>query len=179
MKRITNKPPRWKADYSIYFLTFCTYQRRKILHGHDLPGFLIEDLKFYSKIIKRLIAYTILPDHIHLILEVEYASDLSKFLQCFKTHSSKKIQGLIERSKDPVWQRGTMDHCIRESFANTDLENHVSYLFYNSQKHLGISPKDFPYHNFHEIVEQGWLEEDFCSSAEKTEREFAIYELSD
>jgi hypothetical protein len=69
-----------------------------------------------------------------------------------------------------------MDHCIRESSANTDFENHLNYLFYNSQKHLGISPKDYLYHNFQEIVERGWLEEDFCEFTEKKEKEFALYE---
>jgi putative transposase len=176
MKRITNKPPRWKESYSTYFLTFCTFRRRKILHRDGIPSFIIEDLKYYSKIIKELIAYTIMPDHIHLLIEVEDVKALSKFLQSFKTHSSKKIQELIGKNNSPFWQRGTMDHCIRESSANIDFENHLTYLFYNSQKHLGISPKDYPYHNFNEIVKRGLLEEDFCVLSEKTEKEFAIYE---
>ena len=176
MARITNKPPRWKENNSIYFLTFCTYRRRKILHSNGIPAILIEDLKFYSERINELIAYTIMPDHVHLLVEVEDVESLSKFLKSFKTHSSKKIQEIIGKSSDPIWQRGTMDHCIRESTANTDYENHIAYLFYNSLKHLGISPKDFELHNFHEIVARGWLEEDFCAFAEKTEKEFAIYE---
>ena len=176
MKRYTNKPPRWKESHSIYFLTFCTYRHKKILHRNGIPVAIIEDLKFNSKIIKELIAYTIIPDHIHLLVEVEDVKTLSKFLQSFKTQSSKKIQELIGKSDDPIWQRGTMDHCIRESSANTDFENHLNYLFYNSQKHLGISPKDYLYHNFQEIVERGWLEEDFCEFTEKKEKEFALYE---
>ena len=145
MKRITNKPPRWKDSNSIYFLTFCTFKHRKILHHTGIPIFIIEDLNYYSKIIKELIAYTILPDHLHVLIEVEEGNTLSKFLQSFKTHSSKKIQEVIGRNNNPIWQRGTMDHCIRTSSANTDFENHLKYLFYNSQKHLGKSPKDFPY----------------------------------
>ncbi len=74
----------------------------------------LEDLKFYSKIIRELIAYTIMPDHIHLLVEIEDVKTLSKFLQSFKTHSSKKIQELTGKSKYPIWQRGTMDHCIRD-----------------------------------------------------------------
>jgi REP element-mobilizing transposase RayT len=71
MKRYTNKPPRWKESHSIYFLTFCTYRHKKILHRNGIPVAIIEDLKFNSKIIKELIAYTIIPDHIHLLVEVE------------------------------------------------------------------------------------------------------------
>jgi putative transposase len=173
MKRRTNKPPRWKENNSIYFLTFCTYRREKILHRNGIPDVLIEDLKFYSKIIKELIAYTIMPDHIHMLAKVEDVKTLSKFLQTFKTHSSKNIQGLIGKSENPLWQRGTMDHCIRDE---NDFNSHLTYLFYNSFKHLKITPKDYPYHNFKEMVEKGWMEEDFCVFPEKKEKEFALYE---
>jgi REP element-mobilizing transposase RayT len=176
MKRINNKPPRWKESYSIYFLTFCTFRHRKILHCDGVPAFITEELKYYSKIIKELIAFTIMPDHIHLLIEVEDIKSLSKFLQSFKTHSSRKIQELLGKNNNPFWQRGTMDHCIRESSANIDFENHLNYLFYNSQKHLGISPKYYPYHNFQEIVKRGLLEENFCELSERIEKEFAIYE---
>ena len=176
MDRITNKPPRWKDDFSIYFLTFCTFHYKKILHSQTIPFALIEDLKYYPKIIKELIAYTIMPDHIHLLVEIANVKTLSKILQFFKTHSSKKIQEMLGKSNGPIWQRGTMDHCIRESTANTDFENHLAYLFYFSRKHLGISPKDYPYHNFQEIVERGWLDEEFCEFPEKIEKKFAIYE---
>jgi REP element-mobilizing transposase RayT len=176
MKCINNKPPRWKESYSVYFLTFCTFRHKKILHGDRAPVLIAEDLNYYSKIIKELIAYTIMPDHIHLLIEVEDVKSLSKFLQSFKTHSSKKIEELIGKHNNPIWQRGTMDHCIRESSTNIDFENHLKYLFYNSQKHLGISPKNYPYHNFQEIVQRGWLGEDFCEFSERIEKEFAMYE---
>jgi putative transposase len=176
MKRITNKPPRWKDGHSFYFLTFCTYRRRKILHVDGVPFALIEDLFFYQRIIKELIAYTIMPDHVHLLVEIEDVKSLSEFLQNFKTHSSKKIKDLIGKRDGPVWQRGTMDHCIRESLSNADFENHLNYLFYNSQKHLGISPKDFPFHNFNATIERELLEEGFSAVSEKIEQEFAIYE---
>ena len=72
-----------------------------------------------------------------------------------------------------VWQRGTMDHCIRD---DQDFENHLNYIFYNSWKHLGIAPCEFKLHNFEEIVERGWLEKDFCGFPEKDEKRFEVYE---
>jgi putative transposase len=176
MKRITNKPPRWKNDHAIYFLTFCTFKRRKILHLDGVAAALIEDLFFYQRTIKELIAYTVMPDHVHLLVEIEDVKTLSKFLQNFKTHSSKRIKELIGKSDGPVWQRGSMDHCIRESVSNSDFENHLNYLFNNSQKHLGISPQDFPFHNVNAMIKRGWIEEGFSSVSEKIEQEFAIYE---
>jgi putative transposase len=173
MKRQTNKPSRWKENDSIYFATFCAYKHRKIFLSQRVVAVLLEELIFYSKIIKELIAYTIMPDHIHLLVEIEDVKTLSKFLQSFKTHSSKKIKEFIGKSEYPIWQRGTMDHCIRD---DNDFDNHLSYLFFNSYKHLKISPKDFDFHNFNEMVKKGWMEEDFCAFSEKTEKEFALYE---
>ena len=56
---------------------------------------------------------------------------------------------------DRLWQPGTMDHCIRFSRNDNDYQNHLSYIFVNSKKHLGIAPRDYPYHNFLEFVEAG------------------------
>jgi len=105
-----------------------------------------------------------MPDHIHLLVEVGEVKTLSIFLQRFKSHTSKKIQEILKSKNNPIWQRGTMDHCIRD---DNDFTNHLNYLFYNSLKHLGISPRDFTYHNFKEIVERGWIEEYFCAFAEE------------
>ncbi len=176
MTRFTRKPPRLKVDNSIYFLTFCTCRHSKVLHKHGLPEFLIEDLHFYSKNIQELVAYTIMPDHIHLLVKVKEAITLSNFLRSFKTHSSKRIREVSGLMGVPIWQRGTMDHCIRGTLADADFENHLIYLFYNSRKHLGIAPKDFAYHNFSEMVKRGWLEEDFCDFAEETNERFDKYE---
>jgi hypothetical protein len=96
----------------------------------------------------------------------------SAFLRDFKKFTSHKIKK--HAVEEHVWQRGTMDHCIRISLENKDFENHLSYIFSNSWKHLGIKPKDFPYHNFHEIVQKGWLEYDFCDF--DAPKEFDRYE---
>jgi REP element-mobilizing transposase RayT len=140
----SGKPPRYHQDYSIYFLTFCTDKRRMLLQ------------------IKELIAFTIMPDHIHTLVEIESIKDLSAFLRDFKKHTSKEIKKRLLFKEEHVWQRGTMDHCIRVSWEDKDFQNHLEYIFYNSYKHLRVKPKDFPFHNFIEVVQKGWLEIDFC-----------------
>ncbi len=174
MKQFSRKPPRWQQDNSLYFLTLCTYRRNKYLHRNNVPEFLIEELLFYSKNIRDLISYTIMPDHIHLLLETETAKAMSSFLRDYKKYTSAGIKKLLGVRDAHIWQRGTMDHCIRQSLQNEDFENHLYYLYYNSLKHIGIKPKDFPYHNFNEIVERGWLEDDFLGFY--VPKEFEMYE---
>ncbi len=158
----SGKPPRYHQDYSIYFLTFCTDKRRMLLHYHSVPEMLIDNLKFYEEKIKELIAFTIMPDYIHALVEIESIKDLSAFLRDFKKHTSKEIKKKLLFEEEHVWQRGTMDHCIRVSWENKDFQNHLEYIFYNSYKHLRVKPKDFPFHNFIEVVQKGRLEIDFC-----------------
>jgi REP element-mobilizing transposase RayT len=159
--KISKKPPRYKKDHSIYFLTFCTFKRHPYLHRNGIPEMLIENLKIYSDRIDELIAYTIMTDHIHLLISVKIVSDLSIFLRDFKKWTSLEIRRILKIEDRHIWQRGTMDHCIRWSWENKDFDNHLYYLLSNSFKHLHIQPKDFPYHNFWEFVKKGWVEEDF------------------
>jgi REP element-mobilizing transposase RayT len=102
-----------------------------------------------------------MPDHIHLLIEIETVQDMSAFLRDFKKYTSAEIKKLVEIREAHVWQRGTMDHCIRPSLQNEDFDNHLRYVYYNSWKHLGRKPKEFIYHNFNEMIERGWLEDDF------------------
>lgn len=163
IRKITHKPPRFHEDYSSYFLTFCTFQRERYLHREGIPEMLIDNLTFYGNRLKQLLAYTIMPDHIHLFVEVNEETTLSHFLRDFKKRTSKEIKRILSIDTDHIWQHGTMDHCIRCSWTNNDLANHVQYIFYNSWKHLEIAPKDFRYHNFNQFVANGWLDHDFCS----------------
>ncbi len=155
MNQRPQKPPRYQEINSIYFLTFCTFKRLPLLHLPEIPEFLIKELKFYERKIQKLIAYTIMPDHVHLLVEVETVESLSTFLRDFKKFTSREINLRSSRSPNGsnktqrVWQPGTMDHCIRMSWDNKDYSNHLAYLFYNSQKHLNITPKDFPLSQFH------------------------------
>jgi REP element-mobilizing transposase RayT len=166
-----NKPSRWKDNNSIYFLTFCTFKRRQILHNKKVTKIILLDLEYYKYILKEIIAYTIMPEHIHMIVSINNSQDLSLFLQRFKSHSAKEVKR-ITGIKDHVWQLGTMDHCIRD---DKDFDNHIKYLFYNSMKHLKISPKQFELHNFHDMIQKEWLEEDFCDFCKEIKK-YEIYE---
>ena len=132
-----------------------------ILHEKGVPEFLIKELEFYSSKIQDLVAYTIMPDHIHLLVEVDLIEHLSYFLRDFKKFTSIKIKEQLLLQAPHVWQRGTMDHCIRIEKDENDYLNHLAYIFYNCEKHLNIMPKDFAYHNFLEFVDKGYFNLDF------------------
>ena len=176
IKHITHKPPRLHQDNALYFITFCTYKREPLLHRKGIPEMLIDNLAFYGKRLKELIAYTVMPDHIHLLLDVVESKNLSAFLRDFKKFTSKEIKRTLDITNSHIWHGGSMDHCIRFSWTNNDLHNHLQYIFYNSWKHLNMTSKDFPFHNFIEVVEKGWLDIDFCAFDESVIVNRDIYE---
>jgi len=69
-----------------------------------------------------------------------------------------------------------MDHRIRVSWKSNDFMNHLSYLFYNSYKHLKIVPRNFPHHNFQEFVEQGYFDNDFYDLRDDIASSLSIYD---
>ena len=173
--KISRKPPRFDQNDSSYFLTFCTFDRKPLLMG-DVADMMVENIKFYSDRLEEVTAYTVMPDHVHLLVAVERVKHLSNFLRDLKKHTSKEIKKDLSLQVSHIWQRGTMDHCIRLSNSNEDFENHLYYIFYNSWKHLGTPPKSFHYHNFMEFVEKGWLDINFFSFDESKHAAFKMYE---
>jgi|WetSurMetagenome_2_1015567.scaffolds.fasta_scaffold761543_2 putative transposase len=99
MKQYPRKPPRFKESDSIYFLTFCTFKRKPILHIDTIPEFLIDELIYYKSRIKNLLAYTIMPDHIHLLIEIEDTKSMSTFLRDFKKYTSRELRRRIKEDR--------------------------------------------------------------------------------
>lgn len=159
---ISHKPPRARVDHVAYFLTMVTFRRQRILLIPDVVPILTYDLGFYSRRVSVLLAYTIQWDHLHVLLEVDRAEDVSAFLRDFKKHTSRII-GLAGRSqREHVWLVGTWDHWVRPEPGRRDFMNHVRYIYANCWRHQGILPRAYPYHNFWEGVRRGWVTEDFC-----------------
>jgi putative transposase len=159
--KLTSKPPRLHQDNGTYFLTFCSFERQSILLMPGVPEFITASLHTYAPRLDKLIAYTIMPDHMHLLVHIRNAIDLSRFLRDFKKWTSFKMREYCSPDTTHIWQRGTMDHLIRPSPWDHDFDNHLRYLYSNSWKHLHIPPRDFPYHNFFDSVREGLIDVDF------------------
>ena len=137
------KPTRLKGyDYSTpgaYFITICTHNRKHLFSNivgaiHELPeNKLTQHGKFVKKIIEMLPdrfnvsipKYVIMPNHIHLIIEINNDNEkrairesplqhhrcvIDKMVGFLKMNVSKKIHN---EYSDKIWQRSYHDHIIR------------------------------------------------------------------
>ncbi len=138
-------------DYSsegCYFLTICTENRKnllsKVVGGDDLGAPKEITLKPYGRIVEKYILsmekaydtihienYIIMPNHIHLLILIDTyglprssAPTIPTVVTAFKK--------LVNRDcKCNIWQRGYMDHIIRNQ---ADFEHHWNYIEYNALK---------------------------------------------
>ena len=102
---------------------------------HDAIGYVQQNHPF------TMIAYVILPDHMHLIWELpENDSDYPTRIRLFKSYitrhfTNRPIVSNISRQRkgeQEIWQRRYWEHTIRDQH---DLNIHIDYIHFNPVKH--------------------------------------------
>ena len=148
---------RFKNANQIYFLTHVTYKRNPILLIN--ANLLFDAIKFVkSNINFVLIAWVILPDHFHLIIDPE-SNDISEIVKNIKLKFSGLYRSKNNLKSGRIWQYRFWDHVIRNE---DDLKQHLDYIHYNPVKHgLTAKPREYCYSSFKEFLAQGLYDEDW------------------
>ncbi len=61
----------------------------------------------------RSIAWVLMPEHLHWLMQIGETQELSKVVKLFKARSARQINRTLQR-KGSVWQRAYYDHAIRK-----------------------------------------------------------------
>ena len=129
-------------DGYCYYITIVTHSRNPILIEN------IELLRKSFSYAKSLFSFqiksiVILPDHIHMIIEVTHAKDYPKIISSIKRYFSKHCdpkfcEGIYQsksRTKQGynlVWQKRFYEHTIRDE---KDYQTKIQYINNNPLKH--------------------------------------------
>ena len=117
----------------ICFITSTTFKRNPLLVANF--DILLRAFKTTrNRIDFQLLAWVVLPDHIHALINCPNA-DYSKLLQSFKKSSSLQLRKKLNLS-GPFWQRRFWDHVIRDE---VDLRHHLDYIHFNHVKHRMVT----------------------------------------
>lgn len=145
-----------------YFVTIVTYRRQSRFVDDATAQLWRGALSDASKQKPfKVVAGVILPDHLHLILELPPGiDDLSSRLGLAKANFTKTLGAATSNSKSrakhreaDVWQRRFFDHMIRDE---QDFISHMDYVHYNPVKHGHAEcPKDWKWSSFKHWVERG------------------------
>ena len=115
----------------------------------------------------QLIAYTVLPNHIHCIIKPVCINEYPKIVKAFKYSITKHLNvGLVNPTYKKIWQNRYWEHTIRDE---NDLWKHLDYIHYNSMKHYNVLPKDWKYSSFNKFVTNNYYEKNWCNLDDKYE----------
>ena len=164
------------ADGHPYFITIATEKRRPILIENIT---LLRQAFTHSKqyFDYNLDAICILPDHLHMIVNPNDATDYPKIITSIKTYFSKNLHQRYKTSDSKskkrelgIWQRRYYEHTIRDE---KELEKYRNYVHYNPVKHkLVSSAKDWEFSSFGKFVKNGFYNRDWYNLDEDLDLEY-------
>lgn len=119
-------PPRLRwifAHDPLFFVTFCTYERRKFLASDTVhAAFVAFASRSNSQHNIAVGRYVILPDHIHLFVRGTENFQLGTWVGMLKQALAKDI---ALTATSPIWQRGFFDHLLRSDESYAQKSNYV------------------------------------------------------
>ena len=139
--------PHIEEPGATYHVTMCLDRPANIqLAESPLAEMLTAAVRHYDDRKHHLFDYTIMPDHLHMILKpMETPAGwycLARLLYDLKQFTARRINAAMKR-EGHVWQRESHDHIIRN---REDYEEKANYIFCNPHtKGLVDDPADWPW----------------------------------
>ena len=134
---------RYSAAQAMYVVTTATRGRRHIFIS-DIACTLMRESIASSEQKNRLVAlcWLLMPDHLHLLLQLADTSSLSAAVNTLKADSARRINRALGCSGQ-LWQRGFYDHQLRD---DEDARTQARYLIANPLRAgLVTKVRDYPH----------------------------------
>ena len=137
------KPGRLISPPGTYFVTFSTWQRRRLFVVESYVRLFLKTLYGYRRDGRyELHAFVLMPEHVHLLLTPALEVTVERAIQLIKGGYSHALGSVIGR-KSEIWQRGFTDHRIRDS---QDFMHHRNYIHQNPvARKIVDDPKQYRY----------------------------------
>ena len=124
--------PHWEEPGAAYFITFALRRPPAVdLTTPRIAPLVVEHLHHFDGERYLLYDYTVMPDHVHVILKPltdgAKAVSLSRIMHGIKSWLAHRINQLSGR-KGPLWQDESYDHIIRDE---ADYQSRAKYILEN------------------------------------------------
>ena len=98
----------------IYLVTVVTLDREPIFNCFQFGRIVAKEFMHCDQYgISSTLAWIVMPDHFHWLMQVGPAMCLSTVVGNVKSHAARKINRTAGRGGGTVWQRGFHDHALR------------------------------------------------------------------
>ena len=85
-----------------------------VLGRDDCRQIVVENLLHFNNVRYRLHAFVVMPNHVHILMEIADQEELPKIVHSWKSYTAKRINAAIGGSGD-VWQKEYFDRLIRNA----------------------------------------------------------------
>ena len=104
---------RASSPGQIYHVIAATKDRQPLFSQYDRGRFVVKALmRGEHASIATTIAYVVMPDHLHWVMQLHQRMDLSTCVGNIKSYSARLLNASLG-TKGPVWQRGFFDSALR------------------------------------------------------------------
>jgi putative transposase len=122
--RLPPRLPRLFPSNPVFFVTLCTYRRRKLLVVDVVNASFIQFAeRAYAKHNIAVGRYVIMPDHVHLFITGTDDFELGRWIGGLNQFMAKSMGR--EKTSEPLWQRGFFDHVLRSEESYGQKWNYV------------------------------------------------------
>jgi putative transposase len=122
------KPGRLISPPGTYFVTFSTWQRRRLFVVENYVRLFLKTLYRYRREGRfQIHAFVVMPEHVHLLISPVDNITIERSVQLVKGSYSHALGEILGRNRE-IWQRGFTDHRIRD---REDFVNHENYVHQN------------------------------------------------
>ncbi|MEO6171587.1 MAG: transposase [Arenimonas sp.] len=120
---------RISISNQIYLITFCTYQRQALFYENPLAANAFCAALNHESPWKdaKLLCWVLMPDHVHLLVQLGDRETLSKLMERLKSNTSRSVNTEMVRT-GPLWQSAYHDRALR---TDEDLESVARYMVRN------------------------------------------------
>jgi putative transposase len=113
---------RVSLQNQIYLVTFVTADRKHRFSDFQCARLMIRRLKKARH--TKTLAFVIMPDHVHWLLQLQDETPLSRVLQTTKSVSAHQLNLHLKRH-GKFWQDGFHDHAIRKEESVIDAARYI------------------------------------------------------
>jgi len=115
---------RWSAPFHVYLVTAVTEGRAPLFKEFWCAAMVATELvKLQREGSCHLLAWVLMPDHLHLLLELREAS-LAQTMRTLKGRSAWRLNRVLGKT-GRVWQRGYHEHALRHDEQIVDAARYV------------------------------------------------------
>jgi putative transposase len=90
--------PKYDDQGHAHFVTTNTSHRAPLFLFHDMCRAVLDDVDYYRQRARfRLLAYVVMPDHVHLLVYPDAGVPIVRIMQLIKRHSAQQIRAQLGR----------------------------------------------------------------------------------